>query len=185
MGERAAFDLLAARQRGLLVALAFSRTADREEAEDIVQDVLAKAWERLPTLREPSAFAAWLRAIAANSCRDWYRRGPRWPASLDAAPESRHVADPRPQPLEEMIRRERRRAWRRALSGVPTANRLALLMHLWGGCSYEQIASALEVPITTVEGRIHRAKAQFRRILGAEGAELLGESAHRWREEER
>lgn len=183
-GERAAFDLLAQRYRGLLLALAFARTGDREEAEDLVQEVLAKAWERLPALRKPETFAAWLKAITANACRDWYRRGRPWPDSLDTASPAAPMADPRRDPLEEVLARERRRAWRRALSAIPATNRLALLMHVWGECSYEDIALFLGMPITTVEGRIHRAKTQMRRALGGEAADLLGEPRRQWRKED-
>jgi RNA polymerase sigma-70 factor (ECF subfamily) len=62
--------------------------------------------------------------------------------------------------------------WGRALLAIPTENRLALVMHLWGGQSYEEIAHLLDVPVTTIEGRIHRARVQLRRLLRDDAAEL-------------
>src|SRR4051794_2123989 len=85
-GDARAFDRLARHYRGSLLAHAFMRTGDMEAAEDLVQEVLTRAWEKLPALQEPGAFVPWLRAIVANACRSWYRRTPR-PISLDEETE--------------------------------------------------------------------------------------------------
>ncbi len=66
---------------------------------------------------------------------------------------------------------------------LPEGNRLTLLMRIWGQSSYEEIAAFLNVPVTTIEGRIHRAKLQLRRLLRAEAATLLGEPRRRWQEQ--
>jgi RNA polymerase sigma-70 factor (ECF subfamily) len=178
-GDHAALERLARRYRTAVLAVAFTRTGDRDEAEDLAQEVLLRAWQMLPTLREPAAFAAWLKTIAVNACRGWYRRSRPWPESLDAA-EPRCVVDPNPRPLEAALAREEQRAWRQALLTLPAPNRIALLMHVWGNYSYEEIAAFLDVPLTTVEGRIHRAKMQMRRLLRAEAADLRGEPRRRW-----
>ena len=73
-GDRAAFDQLVGRYRTALQAIAFLRTSDREEAQDLAQEVLLRAWERLPTLRHAPAFLPWLKAIATRACLDWSRR---------------------------------------------------------------------------------------------------------------
>lgn len=161
-GDRAAFDALAAHYRPLLKSLAFVRTGDWAEAEDLAQEVLLRAWQGLPALADPAAFLPWLRAIAARACLSWFRRAR--PASLsdkvDAGP-----ARPQQRPLEALLMRERERELRQALVTLPEANRTALMMHVWGGYSYEEIAGVTGVRVTTVEGRIHRAKRQLRRLL--------------------
>src|SRR4051812_14013444 len=68
-GDREAFDRLAGHYRASLLALAFFRTSNLEAAEDLVQEVLTRAWQKLPTLEEPASFAPWLRTIVANACR--------------------------------------------------------------------------------------------------------------------
>ncbi|MBI3948572.1 MAG: RNA polymerase sigma factor [Armatimonadetes bacterium] len=181
-GDGSAFEELARHYRAALLAFAFSRTGQREEAEDLVQEMLAAAWEKLPQLREPAHFGAWLRSIARNACRGWYRRSRPWPASLDEASDAAQVPDPAPGPVEIILAREQQRAWHRALQSLPEANRLALLMHVWGDYSYEEIATILGVPVTTIEGRIHRAKAQLRRLLRADAGDLVPEHRRWWKE---
>jgi hypothetical protein len=82
------------------------------------------------------------------------------------------VADRRPQPLDELLAREQQRSLRQALVALPVANRVALLMHVWGDYSYQEIAAFTGVPVTTVEGRIHRARRQLRGLLRDEAGGL-------------
>jgi len=179
-GDRQAFDKLAARHRSSLVAMAFMRTGHREEAEDLAQEVLATAWNKLAGLNDVQAFPAWLKAIAVNACNSWHRRRGKWPDSLDDVPEDSPLLGDGIGPLELIVEREKQREWRQALLTVPENNRIALLMHVWGGSSYEEIAAFLGVPLTTVEGRIHRARIQLRRALRYDGADLIGEAGHKW-----
>lgn len=143
-----------------------------EAAEDLVQEVLTQAWQKLPSLHDPTAFLAWIKAIMANACRSWHRRAHARPAFLEEQ-EDALPADRQQQPLEALLIRERQRALRQALGALPETNRLALMMHLWGDYSYQEIAGFTGVPVTTVEGRIHRAKRQLRRLLRDEDAGSL------------
>lgn len=181
-GDEQAFSELAARFRAAVLAVAFSRTGDRDESEDLAQEVLIKAQQRLHDLRQPEAFPSWLRTIAHNPCRTWYRRSAKWPESLEnASPTDRHLIDDNPGPLKVVLKRERQRAWRRALTLLPEANRIALLMYVWGGCSHAEIAAFAGVPVSTVEGKIYRAKGQLPRLLNRpDAAELLGEPLRKW-----
>ena len=166
-GSRAAFDALVDRYRGLVLAMAFLRTSDRDDAEDLAQGVLAKAWDRLPGLHDPAAFRGWLTVITANACRDWVRRRAVVPLVTEAD-SGITLVDPGRSPLEEMLAREARRAWKRALEALPAGNRLPLVLHVWGRYSYEEIADLLGAPLTTIEGRIYRARQQLRRLLPPE-----------------
>ncbi len=163
-GDRAAFNTLASHYRPLLFALAFLRTSHTEEAEDLVQEILLKAWEKLPTLHSPVLFLPWLKTITANACTSWHRRSRFLPKLLEEEAASGLTSD-RGRPLEQLLLREQQRELHDALLMLPKANRVALLMHVLGGSSYEDIAASVGVPATTVEGRIYRARRQLERLL--------------------
>ena len=163
-GDRDAFNRLADHYRPLLFALAFLRTSHHEEAEDLVQEVLLKAWESLPALRDVALFLPWLKTITANACTSWHRRSRSAPTPLSVETVPGLVAD-KGRPLELLLHRERQRELQQALLTLPEANRVALLMCAWGGASYEDIAASTGVPATTVEGRIYRARRQLGRLL--------------------
>ena len=141
------------RYRPALEALALDRTGDPETARDIAQDAFELALRHLGQLREPKALPGWLRTIALNCCRQHLRR-PREPAV---------IAQPAESAYRVAVRRQMLREVRGALARLPENNRLALLMHVLHGISYERIAAFLGVPVSTIEGRIHRARRQLRR----------------------
>jgi len=175
-GDAGAFAELARRYRPALVALAFDRTRNIDDAHDLAQEALLKALEHIGELRDAASFPTWLRTIAANLCASWTRRASTSPLSACAADDTDIAA--------EAIERCEQREIARALAGLPTANRLALLMHVWDGMPYEQIAAFLGVPVTTVEGRIFRAREQLRRGL-VQRVASVGERANKERRNER
>ena len=63
-GNADAFMILVRRYRAPLIAYIHGKMRGRDEAEDIAQEAFCKAWEHLPTLRSPAAFAGWLYRIA-------------------------------------------------------------------------------------------------------------------------
>lgn len=80
--------------RAALVGFVEARVHDRATAEDIVQDVLLRAYGRADTLREPGSLQAWLYRITRNAITDHYRA--RRPA--DALPDDLAAADAEPDP---------------------------------------------------------------------------------------
>ncbi len=76
-GDREAFGELVERFWSDLVALARGILAADAEVEDLVQDALIHAWQKLGTLRRPESFGAWVRRIVARRCLSWVRRRPR------------------------------------------------------------------------------------------------------------
>ena len=161
-GDRVAFDKLASHYRVWLLAMAFMRTSDHDAADDMVQDVLTRAWEKLPTLDNPSAFTGWLRRIMINACVTWYRKKENDSLSIEDIPLSSSSSH---EPINIVLNHERQYALRKALLSLAPDNRLALLMHIWGNYSYADIARMLDIPVSTVDGRIYRSKQQMRRML--------------------
>jgi RNA polymerase sigma-70 factor (ECF subfamily) len=157
-GDQGAFTELSRRYRPALVALAFDRTRNLNDADDLAQEALVRAFEHITALHDPASFPAWLRAIAANLCASWSRRPSDLPLYDHAAADDRDIA-------AAAIARCEQREIVRALQDLPQANRLALLMHVWDGVPYDRIAAFLGVPVTTVEGRIFRARQQLRYSL--------------------
>lgn len=68
-GDTAAFDRLAADRVDAAFRLAAAILRSEPDARDAVQDAFVSAWRRLPTLRDPASFDAWLGRIIVNACR--------------------------------------------------------------------------------------------------------------------
>lgn len=139
-------------------------------AEDVVGEVFLVAFRRRegydPAYRDARP---WLYGIATNVIRR-HRHAERRAYRVLA----RTGADPVTQsPAEDVLSRVAAGAQRRqlaaALAGLPAADRDTLLLSVWGGLSYSEIARALQVPDGTVRSRLNRARRKLRHALGITG----------------
>lgn len=160
-GDREAFGLLVSRYRDLVHAFAYARLRNREEAEDAAQEVFVRALEHLPEFRS-DRFGAWLMRIARNHCMDILRRR----RSRRTEELSDQWMDHSPTPEMAALTRERRRELCAALDALPEKHQVLVLMHYGSGRSYREMALALDLPETTVVGRMAAALRTLRRRMG-------------------
>ena len=163
-GDRDAIAVLYARFRDRILTLSFGIVRDRAEAEDCAQEILLRAFDRLPVLPDESAFAAWLYRLAINFCLDRKRQLDRRAHLLQDAPQPKHQPN-----FDAHI--ETRLALERALDELSETARLTLMLREWHELNYEEIAAVTGVPVGTVRSRLSVARREFRRIWEAHNAE--------------
>src|SRR6186713_2210250 len=83
-GDREAFEMIIHTLSRNLFAIAYGILQDRQEAEDVVQDTLVKAWKTRWRVRDPEKFPAWLSTIARYRARDLARRHRSVPFPLES-----------------------------------------------------------------------------------------------------
>jgi RNA polymerase sigma-70 factor (ECF subfamily) len=175
-GDSDAFETLARENAPALFRTALRLTGRREEAEDLVQEVLVRA---LPALRRFEGRAKlstylframgnlWknqLRSKKRSRVVEWFRRGTR-DEGEDEQPFP-DPADPQPLPPERLQAEERAIEVQAALAELDPPRRLTLLLREVEQMSYEEIAAATDVPLGTVRSRLARAREDLRRLLG-------------------
>ena len=84
-GDRAAFDLLAGRHRAQVEAFLKKMIGHPDDAEDILQETMVKAWNGIGGFRQDAAFSTWMTSIAARCAIDFLRRQKRWRAGAQVA----------------------------------------------------------------------------------------------------
>ena len=136
---------------------------DGEDADDLVQDCLERAWSRAHRWQPDTDLRAWLFTIMHNLYVNQVRRQARRPTqSLEAA---REPADHRPAGQDRAMGM---RDLETGLAGLPSDQREVLLMVCLEEMSYQQVAQVLGVPIGTVMSRLHRARKRMRSWLEGE-----------------
>jgi RNA polymerase sigma-70 factor (ECF subfamily) len=167
-GDMAAFERLYHATRPRLHHAVLHMVGSAEEAREIVQKAFVKAWERLPDLQEDAAFAGWLRRIAVNLVRDFWRaRKPEDEIVEDD--QDGALVDETPDPSEivdGLIEAERLRA---AVLELPQIFREAVVLHYLDGSPVDEVARALEVPRGTILSRLSRARTRLRTRLAQPG----------------
>jgi len=170
-GRREAFGALVERYQGLVHGLAFHLVGDLADAEDLAQDAFVKAYQNLHRLDDPAKFGGWIRRIAANECKMWLRRRRLEEVPLDPDEEGRvmldisPLEDPSPRPDEVLEKKEFRRDVMRAIESLSEGNRLAVTLFYLDGLSYQEVSDFLEVPVSTVKTRLHKARSKLKEEL--------------------
>lgn len=163
-GDLSAFEGLVERHRGVVVRVA-ARIVGPDAAEDVAQDAFLRAFHRLGQYRGSAAFRAWLLQITQNAALNalaWSRRRPADP--VQEAPEAPDT-DPVRQPVTELERRERQQRLELKLGALRPEYRSLVVLRDLEGLSYGEIAEVLEMPVGSVKGRLHRARAELIELL--------------------
>jgi RNA polymerase sigma-70 factor (ECF subfamily) len=172
-GDLEAFAELARRYQDELVNYIAKFCGSSDDANDVAQEALVKAFTKLGSFKGNSSFKTWLYRIATNHCIDAARKQQRVPAplSLDAEPEEgRALVDTLEaagEPLSELTVWELQREVRKAILRLPPKLRAVLVLHDLQGLQYGEIAEVVGVPLGTVKSRIHNAREQLKTTLRA------------------
>jgi RNA polymerase sigma-70 factor, ECF subfamily len=140
------------------------------EAEDLAQEVFLRAHRQLQTLRDPAALESWLYQIATHVSIDRMRqRAKAREREADAPVEELPIADrKRPSPLTVLEQNEMSACVQRCMADLSDRYKAVLLLHDADGLTADEIAHLLQLPLTTVKMRLHRARRQLQAILQAE-----------------
>lgn len=141
--------------------------SDRAEAEAITQEAFLRAWENLPRSKTDRPFRPWLVQIAVNVARDALRQSR--PLDFADLPEGEPegISTDAPGPEERVEETEALVRLAAAVQALPAPYRMAIALRYEAEMSYEDIASALDLPLNTVRTHLRRAKARLREVLAA------------------
>lgn len=159
--ERAARDVFPN-----VFSTALRLTRDREQAEDLTQEALVRAYEAYDRF-DGRNFKAWMLRIVTNLYINRYRSDQRAPGldSLEATAAADYIPAPGGDPSSQLFDGLMSEQVEEALKSLPDEYRVSVLLCDVEGMTYEEIASALDVPIGTVRSRIARGRAMLRNKL--------------------
>ena len=141
---------------------ALTLARNREDADDLVQDALVRAYEQRQTLKSQASLRGWLMSILHNTfITEWRRRqnGLRQAASLDDVPEASVAA-----PQESTVRLKQ---IQQAFENLSADQRDVIHLVAVEGMGYQEAADALGIPIGTLMSRLGRARSALREFEDA------------------
>lgn len=172
-----AFDTFVERYGRRLLAFGLRMCGHREDAEDVFQNTLLKAYERLQTVEDPGALSTWLFRIVSTQCLMMRRKvGPKREISFDELkPRGADLAEPveipdvSQMPDDEAARLELQATLESALAEIPADMRIAVLLRDVEGFSTRETAEILGIGPSAVKMRLHRGRLALRRHLEQTG----------------
>jgi len=165
-GDDHAFAELVARYQHLVFALVMRTVLDRSRAEDLAQEAFLRVHRGLPYFRGEAKLSTWIFRIVANLCsQERARRPSDIPVDSGGRPD-RGGDDARFKDLELRDRLDK------AIAQLPVRDPLLIAGHYLEDLQYDELATALDIPIGTVKTQIFRAKRKLRELLQDEAAGL-------------
>lgn len=171
-GDVHAFEELVERYHGKIYGLTYNMTSNREDAEDLTQEVFVKAFEALPRFKGKSSFYTWLYRIAVNKTINYRKKRNRKRAlSLDQfdqdikTDEVYHELTAKGSPLRNISLTELQEKLNEALQNLSEKHRTVVVMHDMQGIPHEEIAKVVGASVGTVRSRLFYARRQMQSEL--------------------
>ncbi len=163
-GDVAALSELYTRHGANILNYLTSLLHDRQQAEEVLQDVMLAAWEHADRFRGESKVRTWLLTIARHRAINTQRRAL---PDLSALDESTFTTDT--TPLEKVERKSQQQLLQAALQQLPPFHQEILVLIFYHQLSGPEVAEVLGITVGTVKSRLHRAKEMLRRVLQSMG----------------
>jgi RNA polymerase sigma-70 factor (ECF subfamily) len=167
-GETNAFEKFVEHFRSKVFHYSWVMCGCKEDAEEVAQETLLKAFESFDQLREPERVRAWVFRIARNVCLMHRRKSIFAPAhelSLDELLPADEVPDSARAPEGELLRSELRAVIDRVIVELPPSYRAVVLLRDLEELTTEETAQILDLGIDVVKTRLHRGRAAMHQKL--------------------
>ena len=159
-GDTDAFELVYRAYGAEVYAVCLRMVGDSVEAQELVQDVFVRAWERRESFRGESAFGTWLHRLAVNVVLERFRsdkrRDLRVMLQSDLSESSAQAAG---QSSDDQLDIEN------SLARLPAGARVAFVLHHIEGYSYEEIAALTHLAPGTIRSHVFHARQLLMRML--------------------
>jgi len=163
-GQKKAFGTLIERYLPLARRIALDRVQNKEVAQELAQEAMVQAYLSLDHLRSPNGFKNWLSGIVLNVCRS-HLRHQKTDAAGRGVGEFEPCLSPLPDPQAVVEAREQQQQVLTAVGSLSQEHREVVLLFYYEQHSLQEIATALDISVAAVKGRLHKARKQLRARL--------------------
>ena len=172
-GSIDAFEQLILLYEKRVYTIAYKYMGNHEDASDMAQEALIKAYQSIGSFRGEAAFDTWLGKITANRCLDELRKRKKLQTTsledtleLEEGSVKKELESPAVTPEEHAVQQETAAYMQMLIGELKEEYRVAIVLREMDGYSYEAIADSLSCSVGTVKSRISRARQYLReRIL--------------------
>ena len=158
-GSQLAFERLVKQYQHHVLRTISSIIRDDIAAQDVAQETFLSAWRDLAKLKDKEKFGRWLNQIAINRSKNWLRDQRKHRENNFSYDENAVVLT---QELRYQHDQLRQAVWE-AIDELSEEHRQVVILYYISGYSYNQISSMLSVPVSTIQGRLQKARNQLRK----------------------
>ncbi len=163
--DNSAFRMLVNRHQQKVVSLALRFTRNRQDAEDIAQDVFFTIWKKAKKFKGDSALSTWIHRITVNTSLNFLRKHKRDKPDYGDERLASEAAPASSSPDKSLESEQNKQMLYDALEELPEKYRIPLILNKLEGLSYKEVAETLNLSVPNIETRIHRARKALQEIL--------------------
>ncbi len=175
-GDDSAFTQLVERYQNPVYNLCYRMLGDPQEAEDAAQESFWRAYQAIRRYDRSRPFATWLLSITAHYCIDLQRKR-RLPTMEIEDWMEEVLPDHTPDPERMTGEKEEKERIQQMLAELNPQDRAAIVLRYWYEFSEEEISQSLQLSVSAVKSRLHRARLKFAALYQAE-ASIPSERIH-------
>jgi RNA polymerase sigma factor (sigma-70 family) len=173
-GNKQAYGHIIDKYKNQLYATVLRMTKNPQDAQDLVQEAFIKVYYQLGKYDKKGSFSGWLKRVAINHCMDEFRKKHH---RIENVEIHENVIENPNHPEIIFLKKEKHRQLERLIATLPEDERMIILLRYVNEFSYDEISELLDVPVSTVRNKLHRAKKKLRAAVTNEGGifhEVLG-----------
>ena len=178
--RKGVFQNLLREHKDRVYSYAFYFLRDRDDAEDVTQEVFIKLWEHKERI-DQRRLVPWMMRVTHNRCIDMIRQrkgNRRLNGAGGFLEQTVADADPSAHPGSRLEASETQRLLLEAMDALPERTKSMLLMHYFQGLKYEEIGGILNAKLSTVKVAVHRGRKALKEALSDQFTERAGERSH-------
>ena len=165
--DKEALQRLLTRNWPWLKGLVYSILGDADQVDDVLQDICVRVIAKIDSLREPERFRPWLAVLAKRQALRHRQRNARRPGPLSEEIAELQCDEKAQQLFEKLEQKEQCRRILQAVRSLPEKYRQVFMLAYAGDLTYGNIAEILDIPVTTVQIRLVRARRMvYDRVSG-------------------
>ncbi|MDF2382117.1 sigma-70 family RNA polymerase sigma factor [Nostoc ellipsosporum NOK] len=161
-GDQQAYAAIVQQYQGYVFTLVLRYVSNREDAEEVAQDVFIKAYRSLADFRGDARFSTWLYTIARTTCLSFLRRKQQPVHSLDQPGVTEAASQLRASEVPGIEIKTKNELLRRAIGLLNTDDSTILTLYYQAEQSLEEIGRILGIEPNTAKVRVHRARTRLR-----------------------
>ena len=167
--DKEALQQLLVRNWPWLKGLVYSVVADAAEVDDVLQDICVRVITKIDSLREPERFRPWLAVLARRQALRHRQRQAKKPIRLSREIAELQCDENAQGLLDNMEHREKSQQISEAVRALPEKYREVFMLAYSGDSTYAEMAEILDIPVTTVQIRLVRARRMiYDRVISQE-----------------
>lgn len=149
----------------MVFTLALKILQNREEAEEVAQDVFVKSYQSLSRFRGKSKVATWLYSITYNACMDVLKRKKRYIVPEAISPLNDSYNTQEENALDHLIMKDRNETITHAIAKLQKEDQVILLLYYFEEMSLKEISKVVHLSVANIKVKLHRSRKRLYALL--------------------